>query len=80
MKYKGHDAAWGVKQAEDYTANRYHQPSDEYRPDMDFSGDVVIARFALALGWQAADQHNLIGWQKGDEFEPARLQSLSAGK
>jgi Zn-dependent M28 family amino/carboxypeptidase len=80
MKYKGHDAAWGVKQAEDYTANRYHQPSDEYSPDMDFSGDVVIARFALALGWQAADQHNLIGWQKGDEFEPARLQSLSAGK
>jgi Zn-dependent M28 family amino/carboxypeptidase len=80
MKYKEHDTAWGVKQAEDYTANRYHQPSDEYRQDMDFTGDVVIAKFGLALGWQAADQHDLIGWQKGDEFEPTRVQSLSGGK
>ena len=77
MKYKGHDAAWGAKQADDYTANRYHQPGDEYRPDMDFTADAVIARFGLALGWQAADQAQLVGWQKGDEFEPARESSLS---
>jgi Zn-dependent M28 family amino/carboxypeptidase len=77
MKYKGHDAAWGAKQADDYTANRYHQPGDEYRPDMDFTADAVIARFGLALGWQAADLAQLVGWQKGDEFEPARESSLS---
>jgi Zn-dependent M28 family amino/carboxypeptidase len=80
MKFKGHDAAWGVKQADDYTANRYHQPGDEYRPDMDFSADALIARFGMALGWQAADQSQLIGWQKGDEFEPARVSSLSGGQ
>jgi Zn-dependent M28 family amino/carboxypeptidase len=79
MKYKGHDAAWGAKQAEDYTANRYHQPGDEYRPDMDFTADAVIARFGLALGWQAADQAQLVGWEKGDEFAPARESSLSGG-
>jgi Zn-dependent M28 family amino/carboxypeptidase len=77
MKYKGHDAAWGARQADEYTATRYHQPSDEYRDDMDFSSDAVMARFGLALGWEAADQPDLIGWQKGDEFEPARLNSLA---
>ncbi|HEY1271274.1 MAG TPA: M28 family peptidase, partial [Terriglobales bacterium] len=39
VKYKGHDQAWGLQQAEEYTAKHYHQPSDEYRPDMDFTGD-----------------------------------------
>ena len=43
---------------------------------MDFIGDAAIARFGLALGWQAANAPGLIGWQKGDEFEKARLSSL----
>ncbi len=73
MKYKGHDIAWGMKQADDYTEHRYHQPSDEYRPEMDFTADAVMARFGFALGWTAAEQSNLVQWQKGDEFEKARL-------
>jgi Zn-dependent M28 family amino/carboxypeptidase len=77
MKYQGHDVKWGMQQAEDYTANHYHQPSDEYRADMDFTADAVIARFGFALGWQAANMPKLIGWQQGDEFEPARLKSLA---
>jgi Zn-dependent M28 family amino/carboxypeptidase len=74
-KYKGHDAAWGLQQAEEYTAKHYHQPSDEYRPEMDFTGDAVMARFGFALGWQASTMPKLVGWQKGDEFEAARLKS-----
>ncbi|MBZ5573701.1 MAG: M28 family peptidase [Acidobacteriia bacterium] len=75
VKYKGHDVAWGKQQADDYTANRYHQPSDEYRADSDFTGDAAMARFGFALGWVAATQSKPIGWQKGDEFEPARKKS-----
>ena len=75
MKYKGHNTDWGMQQAQDYTENHYHQPSDEYSPDMDFTGDAVMARFGFALGWAAASQQKLIGWQSGDEFEKARLQS-----
>ncbi len=75
VKYKGHDAAWGVQQAEEFTAKHYHQPSDEYHPDMDFTGDAAMARFGFALGWEAAAQSTLIGWQKGDEFEAARVKS-----
>ncbi len=77
MKYKGHDAAWGLRQAEEFTTKHYHQPSDEYRPDMDFTGDAVMARFGFALGWQAASLPQLLGWEKGDEFEAARLKSLA---
>ena len=75
VKYKGHDAAWGLEQADEYTQKHYHQPSDEYHADMDFTGDAVMARFGFALGWEAASMPKLIGWQKGDEFEAARLKS-----
>jgi Zn-dependent M28 family amino/carboxypeptidase len=75
MKYKGHDEAWGLQQAEDYTEHRYHQPSDEYRPSMNFVGDAAMARFGFALGWKAASDSALIGWQKGDEVEATRLKS-----
>jgi Zn-dependent M28 family amino/carboxypeptidase len=75
MKYKGHDEAWGLQQAEEYNDKHYHQPSDEYRPDSDFTGDAVMARFGFALGWEAATQPKVVGWEKGDEFEAARVKS-----
>ena len=74
VKYKGHDMAWGLEQANEYTEKHYHQPSDEYHPDMDFTGDAVMARFGFALGWEAASQPKVVGWEKGDEFEAARLK------
>jgi Zn-dependent M28 family amino/carboxypeptidase len=73
--FKGHDLAWGEEKERDYVAHRYHQPSDEYRPDMDFTADAKLARVGLAIGWQVADQPQLAGWQPGDEFEKARKAS-----
>ena len=70
--FKGHDLAWGEEKERDYVSHRYHQPSDEYRPDMDFTADAKLAKFGLVLGWQAANQPSLAGWQQGDEFEKAR--------
>ena len=70
--YKGHDAAWGEAQAKDYVENHYHQPSDEYKSEWNFSGLAKITRFGFALGWKAATQPAEIQWQPGDEFEPAR--------
>ena len=80
VKYKGHDTAWGLEQAEEYTSKHYHQPSDEYHPSMDFTGDAVMARFGFALGWEAASQTKLVEWQKGDEFESARMKSVSGAQ
>jgi len=70
--FKGHDQAWGEEKDRDYVAHRYHQPSDEYREDMDFTADAKLAKFGLALGWRVANLPELAGWQPGDEFEKAR--------
>jgi len=72
IKFKGHDAAWGQAQAKDYVDHRYHQPTDEYNPAMDFAGDAAMARFGFALGLKAAIAPKLAAWLPGDEFEPAR--------
>jgi len=76
IKFAGHPAEWGEAQAKDYTEHRYHQPSDEYKPEMDFTGDAVIAKFGFALGAKAAWLPTLAGWLPGDEFEAARKQSI----
>jgi Zn-dependent M28 family amino/carboxypeptidase len=75
MKFKGHDEAWGRAQAKDYVEHHYHQPSDEYRPEMDFTGLAKVAQFGYDLGLQAASQPALVQWQSGDEFEPARKKA-----
>ena len=75
--FEGHDLAWGRAQMEDYVANHYHQPSDEYRADWDFRGNAKLARFGFVLGWLASERPKPIEWQPGDEFEKARKVSQS---
>jgi Zn-dependent M28 family amino/carboxypeptidase len=72
VKFEGHPAEWGVAQQKEYNDKHYHQPSDEYHPDMLFTGNAKMARFGIALGWQAASLTNAIRWKPGDEFEKAR--------
>jgi Zn-dependent M28 family amino/carboxypeptidase len=74
IKFAGHPAEWGKAQQEDYTANRYHRPSDEYSPAMDFSSNASIAEFGFALGWQALLQKGAVNWLPGDEFEAIRAK------
>ena len=71
-KFKGHDAAWGENQADDYVKLHYHQPSDEFQASWDFTGLAEMARFGYELGRKAADQPAKVQWQPGDEFEKAR--------
>ena len=50
--FEGHDEAWGVAQAKDYNEHRYHQPSDQYKPEMDFRGQCQdgAVRFHSRMG------------------------------
>jgi Zn-dependent M28 family amino/carboxypeptidase len=75
LKFKGHDEAWGEAQAKDYVEHHYHQPSDEYHPEMDFTGLGAMSRLGFLLGQNAAMAPNLQGWQPGDEFEAARKKN-----
>jgi len=72
LKFKGHDEAWGQAQEKDYLDHHYHQPSDEYHDNMDFTALAKLALFGYDLGAQAARQRELVQWKAGDEFEAAR--------
>jgi Zn-dependent M28 family amino/carboxypeptidase len=74
--YEGHDAAWGKKQHEDFTANDYHNFTDNYHADWNFAGNAKLVRFGMELGWQALTAPATISWKPNDEFEPARKASL----
>jgi Zn-dependent M28 family amino/carboxypeptidase len=74
IKFAGHPAEWGKAQEEDYTEKRYHRPSDEYSPSMDFSSNAAISQFGFALGWQALLQKGTVNWLPGDEFERFRTR------
>ena len=69
LKFAGHPAEWGKAQRDEYTAKRYHQPSDEYTPDMDFSSNAALAKFGFALGSQALNADQIVTFVPGDEFE-----------
>ena len=75
MKFKGHDTAWGEAQAKNYVDNNYHKVTDEFHEDWKFEGLAKMTRFGFELGAQAANQPDLVQWQKGDEFEAARIAS-----
>ncbi|MBI4876909.1 MAG: M20/M25/M40 family metallo-hydrolase [Acidobacteria bacterium] len=59
----------------EFNAKHYHQPSDEFHEDWDFSGLEHIARFGMLLGKTAANLERLPTWNAGDEFLPAREKS-----
>ncbi|MGD0444971.1 MAG: M28 family peptidase [Edaphobacter sp.] len=75
--YEGHDAAWGKKQMEDFTAHDYHNFTDNYHADWNFAGNAKLDRFGMDLGWQAISAPTTINWLPKDEFEPARKASLT---
>jgi Zn-dependent M28 family amino/carboxypeptidase len=72
--FAGHLPGWGKEQKEEYDAQRYHRPTDEYRADMDFRTDARLAQFGFILGWQALSSPP-VSWKSGDEFEAARKKS-----
>jgi Zn-dependent M28 family amino/carboxypeptidase len=55
--------------------SRYHQPSDEYSDDWDFSGMEQFGRFGFALGLDIANAPKLATWREGDEFLAERVKS-----
>ncbi|MEZ5366133.1 MAG: M28 family peptidase [Bryobacterales bacterium] len=71
----GKPANYGEQQAEDYRTKRYHQQSDEYRPEWDFSGLQQLTEFGLELGLRVAALPELPTWKAGDEFLAAREKS-----
>jgi Zn-dependent M28 family amino/carboxypeptidase len=73
--YVGRPAGWGVKQGEDYTEHRYHQPADEYSPNFDLSGTVQITDIVWRFGTALANSPVVPTWNADAEFKAVREKS-----
>ena len=72
LDFVGKGREWGEQQDADYTGKRYHQPSDEYRPDFDLSGAVQLARVVLRMGLSLANSDERPTWNADAEFKSVR--------
>ena len=72
VDYIGRPAGWGLQQAEDYTAHRYHQPSDEYRSDFDLTGAAQLAEIVYSLGTSIGNAETVPTWNADAEFKALR--------
>ncbi|HET6230591.1 MAG TPA: M28 family peptidase [Longimicrobiaceae bacterium] len=68
MDYEGRPRGWGEQQHADFVANHYHQPSDAYRDDFDYSGALQQARILLRTAVAVASADELPQWSPGAEF------------
>lgn len=73
--FAGKPADFGIQAFEVFNALHYHQPSDEFHEDWDFSGLAELARFGFQIGIEVASQGRLPTWHAGDEFLAAREKS-----
>lgn len=73
--YVGRPPGWGLQQMDDYTAHRYHQPSDEYRGDFDFSGAAQIGEIVYRFGTSLANSDTVPTWNADAEFKSVRQSS-----
>ncbi|HEY0627640.1 MAG TPA: M28 family metallopeptidase [Allosphingosinicella sp.] len=65
----------GRAATQDYRANRYHQPSDEYDPRWDWSGAVRDLQVYYRIGRELAEGTAWPNWYEGDEFRAIRDRS-----
>ncbi|MEY2919770.1 MAG: hypothetical protein RL261_1075 [Pseudomonadota bacterium] len=68
-------ADYGKRWLEDYTAKRYHKPSDEYSPDWDVSGTLQDLQLYYDVGLGIANSSRWPNWYPGVEFRAIRDKS-----
>ncbi|MET1754022.1 M28 family metallopeptidase [Novosphingobium sp. RD2P27] len=69
--------AAGKAAEDDYTANRYHQPGDEYAQSWDWSGIMQDMELLYSLGRDLADSTAWPNWRPADEFRAIRDRSCA---
>ena len=70
--------AAGKAWADEYTARRYHAPSDEYSESWDWSGIMRELRLFYRIGRELADSEDWPNWYQSDEFRAARDASCAS--
>jgi Zn-dependent M28 family amino/carboxypeptidase len=73
-----HGADWGKRWLEEYTATRYHKPSDEYDPGWDVTGTLQDLQLYYDVGLSIANSGDWPNWRVGTEFRAIRDASRPA--
>ena len=67
-QFAGKPADFYEKSWQEFNTRHYHQPSDEFHTDWDFTALEQAAQFGFVLGADIANQDALPGWKPGDPF------------
>jgi Zn-dependent M28 family amino/carboxypeptidase len=67
-EFYGKPAGYGERMFQEFNSKHYHQPSDEFQPEWDFTALQQAAQFGFILGTEIADQDKLPDWRTGDTF------------
>ena len=76
-QYRGRPEGWGSEIQTEYTANRYHAPSDEFSEDFVFDGAVQQGALVLSVLLDIAGDDTWPEWNDGQEFKAARDAMMS---
>lgn len=66
--------------ADDYTANRYHKPADNYSPDWDLRGMTLSMNILMETGAAMAYSGDWPNWYDGNEFRAVRDEQRAAAE
>ena len=73
-----HGKEWGQQQLDNYVANDYHKPTDEYSPDWDYSGSADNVLLFYDVANQLAHSRDWPNWNPGTEFKSKRDETTGA--
>jgi Zn-dependent M28 family amino/carboxypeptidase len=72
-----HGREWTRERIEEFWADRYHTPDDEYDPaTADLTGVVDDARLFFRIGYDLANSGDYPEWRDGSEFKQVRDASM----
>jgi Zn-dependent M28 family amino/carboxypeptidase len=70
---------WARAQHDQFTAERYHKPADEYDPVWNLDGAVEDLRLLFAFGFRLADSDAWPNWRGESEFRSIRDEMRPVG-
>jgi Zn-dependent M28 family amino/carboxypeptidase len=73
----GQPEGFGAQKRREYTANDYHKPSDEVKPDWDLSGAAEDMQVLTQVGLRVANGKDWPQWKDGSEFKAVRDAALA---
>jgi len=70
---------WARARHDEFTAERYHKPADEFDPTWNLDGAVEDLRMLFEFGFRLADGSDWPNWNEGSEFKSIRDEMRPVG-